>query len=274
MNTKISVIIPTYKPQCYLWECLDSICNQSFPKEEFELILVLNGCDEPYNEQICEYINSHPEINWHYIKTDVGGVSNARNIGIDISTGEYIAFIDDDDFVSPKYLEELNKHAGLDTIPVCYPLSFIDGKEEYTDYIITKDYNKYCDNGRVPFYKPRRFFNGPVYKLIHRDIIGDRRFDIRFKNGEDTLFMFLISDRMKYVDFTSRNAIYYRRIRNDSATSKRTNLFLVLKNLTKLALIYTRIFLSCPSMYSFSFYSTRILGMAHTIVEKIHRNEN
>ena len=52
---KISVIIPSYKPQEYLWQCLDSLCSQTFPKEDFELILVLNGCKEPYYEQIKAY---------------------------------------------------------------------------------------------------------------------------------------------------------------------------------------------------------------------------
>ena len=52
---KISVIIPTYKPQVYLWECLDTVYAQTFSKKEFEVILVLNGCNEPYNSQIQEY---------------------------------------------------------------------------------------------------------------------------------------------------------------------------------------------------------------------------
>ena len=51
---KISVIVPTYKPQAYLWKCLDSIYNQTFPKKDYELLLVLNGCNEPYHTQITE----------------------------------------------------------------------------------------------------------------------------------------------------------------------------------------------------------------------------
>ena len=51
---KISVIIPTYKPQAYLWKCLDSMVAQTFPKEEFEVILVLNGCSEPWKGKVIE----------------------------------------------------------------------------------------------------------------------------------------------------------------------------------------------------------------------------
>ena len=53
----ISVIIPTYRPKDYLWECLDSIVNQTFPKDKFELLVVLNGCSEPWKSQIDKYIS-------------------------------------------------------------------------------------------------------------------------------------------------------------------------------------------------------------------------
>ena len=53
---KISVIIPTYKPQNYLWECLESLVRQTFPGQHFEIILVLNGCTEPWKSQIEEFI--------------------------------------------------------------------------------------------------------------------------------------------------------------------------------------------------------------------------
>lgn len=80
----ISVIIPTYKPQSYIWECLDSLKNQTFAKERFEIILVLNGCREPYYSQIHAYIeNNLHGYNVNFIQTDQGGVSNARNIALD-----------------------------------------------------------------------------------------------------------------------------------------------------------------------------------------------
>ncbi len=84
---KISVIVPTYKPQAYLWECLDSIHNQTFPKTEFELVLVLNGCCDPYNEQIKDWIKAHSDLQIQYFQTDERGVSNARNIGLNAARG-------------------------------------------------------------------------------------------------------------------------------------------------------------------------------------------
>lgn len=109
---KITVIVPTYKPQSYLWECLDSIYNQTFSKSDYELILVLNGCNEPYNSQIKDWLSEHKDLQVQFIQTDQGGVSNARNIAIDNARGEYVTFIDDDVFfLSCKYEKTM-----LDTV--------------------------------------------------------------------------------------------------------------------------------------------------------------
>lgn len=265
---KISVIIPTYRPQSYLWECLNSLTNQTFPKEDYEVILVLNGCKEPFYSEIKDYINEHKCVNWRFIHTMTGGVSNARNIALDEAQGEYITFIDDDDFVSLTYLQELYEKSSEDTVGVCYPLSFKDGTNNYTPYYITKDYEQFSQEGKVPFYKPRRFFAGPVYKLIHRDIIGDRRFDVRFKNGEDSLFMFLISDRFKYVDFTSKNAVYYRRERLNSASSNESKLWFNVKNRMRLIISFTRIYKSSISSYNTDFYFSLVISSIKTIAHE------
>ena len=53
---KVSVIVPTYKPKGYLWECLDSLKTQTFPVEDYEVIIVLNGCDEPWKMWIRNYL--------------------------------------------------------------------------------------------------------------------------------------------------------------------------------------------------------------------------
>ena len=267
---KISVIVPTFKPSDYLWKCLDSLQLQTLPYDQFEVLLILNGCDSPYSDRINDYIKKNNSLNIHLIQTDIPGVSNARNIGIEKSVGEYVTFIDDDDFVSRSYLEELLRVSSSNTVGLCYPLSFVDGEEIFTPYSITSEYREDYLGKLLPYKYAKKYFSGPVYKLIHKTIIANRRFDVRFKNGEDSLFMFLISDKFDKVSFTSKNAIYYRRVRNDSATTKKTNTHQLVSNLSKLTLAYTKIFLSQPEMYSFSFYATRILGLAHSFIESLH----
>lgn len=264
---KISVIIPIYKPQSYLWECLDSIALQTFPKECFEVILVLNGCTEPYKSAIEKYIAEKMQgMNVNFIHTEVGGVSNARNVALDAAVGEYITFLDDDDYISPSYLAKLYNHATPNIVSLCYPLAFHDESCETYPYRITKQYESFMHKTVVPFYKACKFFDGPVYKLIHRDIIGCRRFNPKFSNGEDSLFMFLISDRLKNVCFTDKSAIYYRRIRQGSATTINRSRIKVIKNLLCLMKEYSCIYFKHIFRYSLPFYITRILGALHSMI--------
>lgn len=265
---KISVIIPTYKPQQYLWDCLESLASQTFDKKIFEIIIVLNGCDEPYNSQITSYIDKYLHtLNVNFIQTNIGGVSHARNIALDQAKGKYITFIDDDDYISPTYLEELYKLADENTIVLSYPYAFNDVKPNIQlPYRITKAYdfckknNCHTINSRV-----RKFFSGPCMKLIPMNFIQERRFDIRFKNGEDSLFMFLISDKFRTFKLTSTEAIYYRRYRKGSANFS-TTMYQRLYNSIKLTIEYTRIYFSNIKRYNFNFYITRILGSIRSII--------
>lgn len=264
---KISVIIPSYKPQDYLWQCLDSICNQTFPKQDYEVILVLNGCNEPYNSQIKQYIGKKPDVGWNYIQTDNPGVSNARNIALDAAKGEYVTFIDDDDFVSPAYLQGLYDKADNQTVSLCYPYAFygdnITNRTPYFTYV----FDELHDKGDLKPSKVRKFFSGPCMKLIHMSFIQGRRYDVRFKNGEDSLFMFLISDKIKKCRFASPSAVYYRRYRENSAFMTHRSKWNKIKNSTRLGITYFRYYLKNPKGYDFYFFMTRIVGVMASVIK-------
>lgn len=266
---KISVIVPTYKPQDYLWECLDSLVNQTFSKNDFEVILVLNGCTEPWKSQIEDYIATKMQsMNVNFIHTEQGGVSNARNIALDKAKGEYITFIDDDDDVSPTYLEGLYKLVSEDTISLCYPFAFNDAepKKQLNNYKMTLQYNNvYCD-AKLPYQKARKFFSGPCMKLIPRSLIADRRFDINFKNGEDSLFMFLISDKFNYVQFAHEDVCYYRRMRENSAYTRKRSVKEKFLNACSLIIAFSKIYFKNMRHYSFTFYFTRVLGALRSVL--------
>ena len=262
---KISVIIPTYEPKEYLWECLDSIYMQTLSKEMFEVILVLNGCDFPYKSEIQDWICNHDDLFVQFIHTNIGGVSNARNLALDVAHGEYVTFIDDDDYISPSYLEVMLSQANPEIMVLAKPIAFWDATREVKDYRITQEYLKCAPKGRQKASKTRRFFSVPWMKLIPMSFIQERRFDVRFKNGEDSLFMFLISDKFKDLVFTSEHAIYYRRIRENSATTgyrSRKNIILNGLNMMK---ALSSIYFSDLFHYSFSFYMTRMLGCVHAM---------
>ena len=112
----ISVIIPTFQPKSYLKDCLNSLNKQSLSHEMFEILIVLNGKRDPYEEQIRQYISFFPTLSCRLIYYEKNGVSNARNKGLDEAIGEYICFIDDDDMVTESYLDELLAKASEKTI--------------------------------------------------------------------------------------------------------------------------------------------------------------
>lgn len=272
----VSVIIPTYKPGDYLKECLESLQAQTFSKDKFEVILVLNGCDEPYRSRIEDFKYSS-DLNIVFIQTDRSGVSNARNIALNVVRGNFITFIDDDDYVSPSYLEELYKHASEDTVSLSNTYAFddkgiIDDRIFY-DLSITKVFNNLNGHGKEAFSdKVRKYFMGPCMKLIPVGIIGDRRFNRRFQNGEDALFMFLISDRYKYVDFTSKDAIYYRRFREGSAFCSTKPVFYSIKNFCKLVALYTFYWIKNPFKYNFKFFLTRLAASAKYLIKELKKH--
>lgn len=258
---KVSVIIPTYKPQDYLWECLDSLVAQTFPKDDFEVILVLNGCTEPYKSAIEKYIiEKMTGMNVNFIHTEVGGVSNARNLALDQMKGEFVTFIDDDDYVSESYLSELFDKASKNIVSICYPLSFYDNEAEYIPYNITSNYERNISNDKISVLDTRKFFSGPVYKLIHRDIISNVRYDVRLKNGEDTLFMFAISKNINEVVLASRNAIYYRRVRKGSAAMSKRSFYDRLRSNSIQINEYIKLYIREPFKYNLLFFITRLLG--------------
>lgn len=217
----IDIIIPTYKPQEYLWQCLNSIANQTIAKKDYCVILVLNGCCEPYNRQIKKWISYHPEMQIKYIQTDVPGVSNARNIGLKEAYGDYICFIDDDDYISDNYFELLLEKVNESTIAISNIFEFEETSpsvEHQNVYVMT--YNKLLKGGKSKYYKYRRLFLSPWMKLIPRSYVKNRFFNTNFSNWEDTLFLYSISDKIKYIEASNPKAIYYRRCRDNSAVDK------------------------------------------------------
>ena len=100
--TKISVIVPIYKVEKYLARCVDSIINQTY--KNLEIILVDDGSPDGCGAMCDEYAKKDERIK--VIHKENGGLSSARNAGLDIATGDYIAFVDSDDRLSSDAYEK------------------------------------------------------------------------------------------------------------------------------------------------------------------------
>lgn len=104
MSDLISVIVPIYKVEAYLDECVRSIIDQTYP--HLEIILVDDGSPDNCPAMCDEWAKKDSRI--RVIHKPNGGLSDARNAGIDAATGDYIAFVDSDDFIKPDMLEKLH----------------------------------------------------------------------------------------------------------------------------------------------------------------------
>lgn len=259
----ISIIIPTYSPGEYIYECLNSIIYQTLSANNFEIIIILNGPKEPYYSKIKDFIAESSKSNCcHLIYTEELGVSNARNIGIDEAKGEYICFIDDDDIVSPQYLELLLTKADEETLVVSNVYSFVNNKEERRrNFFICEHLETIGNITQRTLFENRSYLAFPVAKMFHKNIIDERRFDGRFKNGEDALFVTSISDRIKKIVYAGDDSIYYVRERIGSASRKPISKRKLLMDTIKLINTYFSMYLKSPKSYSFLLFLSRIPGV-------------
>lgn len=95
---KLSIIIPVYNVERYLRQCLESCLSQDVPKSQYEVIIVNDGSPDNSQAIIDEYSSKYDNV--RVLKKKNGGLSSARNAGLNIASGDYIWFVDSDDWVA------------------------------------------------------------------------------------------------------------------------------------------------------------------------------
>lgn len=258
----ITIIIPTYRPGDYIFDCLASIKAQTFPHGRFETIIVLNGCDAPYRDSLRRFISGEMEgMDVSLQQTDRPGVSNARNIGLELACGEYVAFVDDDDRLDPDYLEQLHALAVPGRMVFSEIASFgpDPSKGFFLDGWLRKSLAR-SEFSDIPLYRLRSILSVPFGKLIPVDMIGRRRFDTRFANGEDALFITQLTDRLKSVACAPQTR-YNVRIRPGSASRRRIPLREILSGSFGLWGAYAASFMRNPGGYDLRLFLCRFPGV-------------
>lgn len=181
---KISVIIPVYNVEGYLKECLDSIINQTY--DNLQIIIIDDGSNDNSGIICDEYAKIDSRIT--VIHQDNGGLSDARNTGLDLAIGEYISFVDSDDFISCDYFEFLlNNLIKYDSDISCcaaykyhskdnYKSSYVNEVKKMTNneaifHLIIED--SYCSHAAWAKLYKRQLFNKIRFPKgkIHEDLI-------------------------------------------------------------------------------------------------------
>ena len=185
----ISVIVPVYNGQDYLEDCIDSIEKQTY--ENTEIIIINDGSTDD-TASVCVRLREAYD-NLHVITMEDGGVSAARNAGIDAANGVFVTFVDADDRLRPKTLRVLydrNMRTGSDVAGCGF---FSWGKEEEWEAFLREK----CRIGRPVEYTPSQFLREQLLrgnsrcwsKLYRRSAIGELRFPQELSIGEDMLFL-------------------------------------------------------------------------------------
>lgn len=214
MNPLISVIIPVYKVEDYLDECLLSVCGQTY--KNLEIILVDDGSPDRCPQMCDAWAEKDNRIK--VIHKGNGGLSDARNAGMDIATGEYFAFVDSDDYIAPTMYEKLLKGFS------CAENIAVVSCQISTDKNGTIKPFRLEWNVETPtILKSNDFLTSKMLettshcvwnKLFKYQIVCNVRF-VKGRNNEDTLFMYELSKKMeegKTNELIIPHRLYYYRI--------------------------------------------------------------
>lgn len=196
VNPYISIIIPIYNSEKHLCKCLDSILLQKF--QNWECLLVNDGSTDATDRIIMQYASK--DTRFKILDKKNGGVSSARNLGLEKSRGYWVTFVDSDDVVSDNYLSvQLSENVDLVLTDCSY---------EGATFIETN--SNVCGDSLQYFYE--HFLQSlqmrtPWAKFYKRELIGDLRFNESFIIGEDTLFVLSYLSKVHRMAIT--NAVQY-----------------------------------------------------------------
>ncbi len=210
----VSVIIPVYNVSQYLSRCIESVLRQDF--KDFEVILVDDGSTDNSGEICDKYAYKHRNISVIHKKN--GGLSSARLTGFKEARGNYICFIDSDDYLKDSFLSDLYKSIADNNtqMSICAYSYEKDGYQ--TDYLLPRHETLLtnipeefvlpilCDNYKSNIMLP----NFMWLKMISRDIISEDLFvSERDVYQEDLVFNLLISNRLKSISLINKpNYVY------------------------------------------------------------------
>lgn len=216
----ISIIVPIYNVERYLPKCIDSILEQTY--SNFELILVDDGSPDSCGKICDEYQKKDSRIIVIHKKN--GGLSSARNAGIDVAKGEYIGFVDSDDYIEPFMYEKLFQAVSENQckLAVC-SINFVfedgivlqktqDAKDQVFDF----------EQAMMEMNTYRLFDMGAWSKLYHKSLLDDIRFP-EGKLSEDFYIMYKVFDKAQKIAFVATPCYNYLQRQNSISRNKKIN---------------------------------------------------
>ena len=178
---KISVIIPVYNTEKYLRKCFDSVINQSY--KNIEMVIINDGSKDNSEKIINEYKNKYPDIISYYSKGNTG-VADTRNFGIEKAKGDYIMFLDSDDYIDEALFKNLEKYINKDIDLIKFKLQRVDGEGKIIEIVQGATFEKTSgQDGFNKLYGTDVLLDSPCVYLIKKDIFTKN--NLKFKVGTE-----------------------------------------------------------------------------------------
>jgi len=204
-------------------KCIESVLGQSFG--DYEVIMVDDGSTDAGEEIILRYAEHDPRI--IYKKTENGGPSRARNIGLDIATGSYVTFLDADDLISDEYVRSMISQIAPSDVCVCKKVRWNqrNGRSRVDGW---KDFRGTKDELRRVLLNYQRSMRGATGRLYRMSVIRDNnvRFDEDMRYGEDMHFNYDFFRYNREAVFIDEPLYTYRIHNKESLTSMDHTFFL------------------------------------------------
>jgi glycosyltransferase involved in cell wall biosynthesis len=216
-KTRISIIIPVYNAEDYLSRCLDSILVQDM--NSYEVILVDDGSTDS-SALICDrYSATDPRF--RTIHKPNGGVSSARNAGLNLAKGEYVMFVDSDDSLAPGALSAMSGSLNGEEFVLGGFIEYI-GQIPHRNVTpgaaVTYDESSYSDFFDANIRRNCEMLDAPWAKLFKRKSLGSLRFNEQLSYAEDKLFVFEFLSKCRSI-YTCPSVVYNYHLRPGSLGS-------------------------------------------------------
>ena len=187
-NDLVSIIIPAYNTEKYIVKCLKSLQVQTY--DNIEVIIVNDGSIDQTQNIISAFIKT--DKRFLLINQENAGVSSARNVGINVSTGNYLIFVDSDDYVAPDYVETLLTLMKLGNNElVCADYYKVKNGVVYSHSTDTQNVDILSRNDAIDLLHSDRYFQGYLWnKIFLKEIVTQNyiSFDPEIKIWEDMQF--------------------------------------------------------------------------------------
>lgn len=204
MNKMVSLIIPCYNLENEIGACLESVFEQTYNNIE---IIIINDGSTDRTLEICEqYAKKDSRV--LLLTQENQGVSACRNKGLDLSTGEFICFVDGDDLVSADYVELLLRNILKYDCDIS-SASYTKQRKQLGRVTQAKPTVWNSKQALTDYLEKGSFFPGPVCKLFKKALIKDIRFDEKLRISEDKLFVFQALEKCRNIVFQDAYIYYY-----------------------------------------------------------------